>query len=256
MAEENNEILNHLFKDQVNPDTDEFDIVFVLDRSGSMASIRNDVIGGTNTFIEEQKREGGSAFISLIQFDTEYGDPAYWRKPLSEVEPLTNMTFIPRGMTALFDAIGRTVAKIREMRATGEITGKVQFVIQTDGHENSSREFTTRESVAELIKQVTDEGWGDFIFLGTNIDAFAGGGSFGVNAARTVNYANNAGGTLGASYFASATTKSFRYGDALDDDEIRVMQESVAIGSDFEDLYKEIDAKIDRSGKKIDPIDI
>lgn len=244
MRDDNKNILDQLFKNQ--PSNNEFDVVLVIDRSGSMSKIRDDVIGGINTFIEEQKKEGGKAYISLVQFDTEYGDPAYWRKPMISAEPLNKDTYIPRGGTALFDAIGKTVAKVRELRASGEIAGKVQFVIQTDGEENSSKEFITRESVATLVNQVKDEGWGDFIFLGANIDAFSEGNSFGFSGANTVNYANTAVGVRGATYFASAQTKSFRYGDGLDAADVQLMQNSVAEGVDIEDLYAKIDAKINR----------
>ncbi len=244
---DNSEVMNHFFSGQKSTADDEFDIVFVLDRSGSMSSIRDDAIGGTNTFIDEQKKEGGNAFFSMIQFDSVYGDPSFWRKPLTEVESLTRDTFIPRGSTALFDAIGKTVAKVRELRADGTIKGKVQFVVQTDGGENASQEYTTRDSVSELVNQVTEEGWGDFIFLGANIDAFGEGSSFGFAAQNTVNFQNSGVGVRGATYFASARTKSFRYGDVMDTADIEAMQKSVAEGADIEDLYTQIDAKIDRN---------
>ena len=229
---------------------DIFDIILILDRSGSMCSIRDDAIGGTNTFIEEQQKEGGEAYLSMVQFDDKYGDPQYWRKPLAKIKPLTTKTFIPRGMTALFDAIGKTVAKVREMRAAGEIPGKVQFVIQTDGGENASQEYTTRAAVNELVNQVKEEGWGDFIFLGANIDAFGEGSSFGFSTANTVNFANTGEGVRGAQLFASAQTKAFRYGSTLDAADLANMQESVAKGEDVSALYASIDSKIDRGDVK------
>lgn len=261
MTEENKDLMDEMFtgKETTKPVsvvTDVFDIVLVLDRSGSMASIRDDAIGGVNTFIEEQQKEDGEAYFSIIQFDSVYGDPQTWRQPLVETELLTKDTFIPRGRTALFDAIGKTVAEVRELRAKGEITGKVQFVIQTDGGENSSTEYRTRESVSNVVTQVTEEGWGDFIFLGTNIDAFHEGGSFGFASANTVNYANNAGGLRGASLFAAAATKSFRYGSTEVDLKSRQkLQETIAEGGDIEELYNKIDASFDRGGKGGDGLD-
>lgn len=260
MIEENKALMDEMFagKDNtVQVVSNVFDIVLVLDRSGSMASIRDDAIGGVNTFIEEQQKEDGEAYFSIVQFDSVYGDPQKWRTPLAEAELLTSDTFIPRGGTALFDAIGKTVAEVRERRAKGEITGKVQFVIQTDGGENSSTEYRTRESVSNVVTQVTEEGWGDFIFLGTNIDAFQEGGSFGFSNMNTVNYANNAGGLRSASLFASAATKSFRYGSTeVDLMSRQKLQEAVAEGGDIEDLYNQIDASFDRGDKGPKDIEI
>lgn len=251
MTDENNALFDEMFRDKVNEKQKEkgidvFDIVLVLDRSGSMNKIRDDAIGGVNTFIEEQKKEGGEVYFSLIQFDTAYGDPAYWRKPLTGVELLTRDTFIPRGGTALLDAIGRTVAAVRERRALGEITGKVQFVIQTDGDENSSHEYRTKQSVADLVDQVKEEGWGDFIFLGANIDAFSEGRALGFSLGSTATYADTSDGVRGATYFASAQTKAFRYGATLDAADVKTMQESLEAGINVAELYASIDAKIDR----------
>lgn len=258
MSDDNGAVFNEIFKDRMKtkqPEPD-FDIVLVLDRSGSMGSIRQDVIGGLNTFIEEQKKEGGSAYFSMVQFDNNYGDPQTWRTPLMEVNPFTNNDFIPRGGTALLDAIGKTIARVREMRRDGEITGKVQFVIQTDGEENSSGEYTSVDMVSELINEVKEERWGDFIFLGANIDSFSTGGGLGIGAGTTANFANNARGVEGATYFASVATKSFRYGDALDADAMADMQTSVAEGKDVKSLYDRLDANIKRDGTPEDPTDI
>lgn len=250
MSDDNEKVLSDLFKDQVKnkqSDQEEFHMVVVLDRSGSMSSIRADAIGAVNTYIEEQKKEGGNAYLSIIQFDNQYGDPSFWCKPIMEVELLTDKDFVPRGYTALFDAIGITVQKVREMREKGEMSGKVQLVVQTDGGENASKEYTTRQGVADMVTAIQEEGWGDVIFLGANIDAFGEGSSFGINAARTVNFQNSGVGVRGASYAASAMTKSFRYAQELDSAAIFNMQEAAAKGEDLQDLYEQIDANIDRS---------
>jgi hypothetical protein len=250
---EDKEVLDHLFKEKVKSKGGEvqppFNIVFILDRSGSMAMMHDDVIGGTNTFIEEQKKEGGECYFSMVQFDSVYGDPAYWNKRIEEVDPLTKYTFIPRGATALYDAIGKTIAVVREKRASGEMTGKVQFIIQTDGAENSSKEFTAKEEIGKLIEQVKDEQWGDFLFLGTNFDAFAEGHGLNIDATRTVHYGSASTGVRGASYFASMHSKSFRYDSPLDEDTVEKMQESIASNVGVEDMYAQIDAAIDRSDK-------
>ena len=138
------------------------DIVVVLDRSGSMASVLDDTIGGFNTFLEEQKGAQGRARLTLTQFDNEY-DIVHERRDVREVEPLTRATYIPRGTTALLDAVGRTVTSVRARIAlddASEQPWKVVFVIITDGQENASREFN-RAQVFELIREQEKEaGWG------------------------------------------------------------------------------------------------
>lgn len=248
MAEEKH-VHIHIHDHTSKKSNEEFHYIMLLDRSGSMASIRDDAIGGVNTFIEEQKKEPDNAFFSMIQFDDKYGDPQFWRKPINEVEPLTMKTFVPRGMTALNDAIGKTVAKVREMRASGEITGKVQFIIQTDGMENCSQEYTSPTAVSGLVKQVEEEGWGNFIFLGANIDSFATAGGFGLSAAGTTNYAATGQGIRSAHLFASTQAKSFRYGTQCDSAVMDSMKESVARGEDVSGLYEELDKTHQRSGE-------
>ena len=248
LSQENN-MDNNKIIDQLVPKLpqEDFDIVYVLDRSGSMNSIRQSVIEATNDFINEQRKEGGNCFFSLIQFDSIYGDPAYWRKPIDEVEALTEQTFKPRGGTALFDAIAKSVKHVQELRKDGTIKGKVQFVVQTDGDENASEEYLTREAVTEFVKLVQDEEWGDFIFLGANIDAFSEGSGMGFTRDKTANYANNAGGVRGASMFASANTKMFRYNAEMDAAATASLQEALEKGEDITDAYMKIDASIDRS---------
>ena len=255
MPEQNKDLLDKMFKDKVNEkekenllkESDIFDIVMVVDRSGSMSSIRNDAIGGVNTFIDEQEKEdNNNTFVSMVQFDDVYGEPQYWRIPIKKVDRLTEQTFIPRGMTALLDAIGKTIAKVRELRASGEIKGKVQFVVQTDGGENASKEYTEVTQIGEMITEIREEGWGEFIFLGANIDAFSVGGGFGISSAHTVNFAHTGGGVRGATYFASAQTKNFRYGDTMDASVLEDMQTAIAAGDDVEELYNRVDANINR----------
>jgi hypothetical protein len=253
MPEENKNLLDEMFHNE-NPKEDDFNIAFILDRSGSMALIWDSVIKGTNEYIEEQKKEKGNAYFSLVQFDDVYGDPQYWNKPIGEVELLNRERYIPRGMTALYDAIGKTAAKIRELRAEGRIKGKVQFVVQTDGMNNSSTEFTHRQDVADLIKAIRDEGWGDFIFLGANIDTFGEGGKFGFSQAATAGYTSNAKSVQNAALFASVNTKAFRYGTTMDASDIQNMQDSVANGQ--EEKMRKIYSRIDKAhvrGEKKNP---
>lgn len=155
-------------------------IVVILDRSGSMASIKHDAIGGFNTFLAQQKAQPGKARMTLVQFDHEY-EVLCDRKALSRTKKLSAETYVPRGATALLDAIGRTVGPIKPEK--GE---KVIVAILTDGHENSSREWT-KAQINELIDAKRDEGF-EFIYLGANQDAFAEAASIGINSIDTVNF--------------------------------------------------------------------
>jgi len=151
------------------------DRVFILDRSGSMETCRDDTIGGFNAFLNEQKIIGGT--LTLVQFDHEYL-ASYTNKPIQEVEPLSRETFVPRGSTALLDAIGKTIKNVSSSAPT--------VVILTDGQENSSRDYT-KAHIKDLIEQKTKDGW-TFVYLGANQDAFAEAGQIGIAPAATMNY--------------------------------------------------------------------
>lgn len=174
------------------------DITFILDRSGSMSSMVNDVVGGWKSFIEKQKAEVGECVVSLVQFDTEYETP-FTAIPIQNLSPTLN--FEPRGGTALRDAIGRTInsvgARLRSFPAS-ERPNKVLIVIMTDGEENSSHEFT-QPQIQSMVKHQTEKyGW-DFLFLGANIDSFQVGQSLGVQPWAITNYSYTSKG-MGASF--------------------------------------------------------
>lgn len=154
------------------------DRIFILDRSGSMDSCREDTIGGFNAFVREQREFGGT--LTLVLFDHEY-QVVYKEKPIGDVEPLTAETFVPRGSTALLDAIGRTIKNTKSAKPT--------VVILTDGHENCSREYT-KAHIKDLVNQCTKDGW-TFVYLGANQDAFAEAGALGIAPATTLNYDAN-----------------------------------------------------------------
>lgn len=155
------------------------DRVFILDRSGSMEACRDDTIGGFNAFLTEQKKEGGT--LTLVQFDHEYL-VSYTSKPITDVEPLTGETFNPRGSTALLDAIGKTIKR------NANLTNPT-VIILTDGHENSSHEYT-KAHVKDLIEEYQKKGW-TFVYLGANQDAFAEAGNLGIAPGATMNYDAN-----------------------------------------------------------------
>ena len=157
-------------------------IVVLLDRSGSMSSIATDVIGGFNTFLQDQRSNGSDARMSVVLFDSQ--DPqetVVWGAPISETLPLTERTFVPRASTPLLDAtgltIGRTMVEQQARAATGLSVEDVIFVTITDGMENCSREFDL-EKVRRLIADRTAEGW-QFVFLSAGLDAYGDAQRFG-----------------------------------------------------------------------------
>jgi hypothetical protein len=149
----------------------ETEIIVVLDRSGSMDHIGNSTVEGFNTFLNEQQNADGEAFITLIQFDDRY-EVDYKSLPVNEAKKLIyKETFVPRGTTALLDAIGKTIEELETKR-------DVIFVIITDGFENASNVYK-REAIMKMIETKQEEGW-KFLFLAANQDAIAVGGSIGI----------------------------------------------------------------------------
>lgn len=171
-------------------------IVVVLDKSGSMDSVRTDTIGGFNTFIEDQKKLTGECNVSLVTFNDKYQN-VFINKPVNEVELLTESMYSPDGYTALLDAVGATIDKLgNELAAMKEEDrpNKIVFVIMTDGVENASREYTYSQIKEKITHQQDKYGW-MFTFIGANIDAIQGGASIGIGAANSVNYCANVVGT-------------------------------------------------------------
>lgn len=165
------------------------EIVFILDRSGSMAGLEEDTIGGFNSMLEKQKKIEGEALVSTVLFDDRF-EVLHQRVPLVNVKSMTSEDYFVRGTTALLDAIGRGITKIGNVQkySSEELKAeKVIFVIITDGMENASREYSA-EKVKEMVeKQKEKYGW-EFIFLGANIDAVETARSFGINKDRAANY--------------------------------------------------------------------
>ena len=162
-------------------------IAVLLDRSGSMESIKSDTEGGFNAFIAEQRNGPRDVRVTLAQFDTEY-DVVYANRPLHEVPPLELQ---PRGMTALYDAVGRLITDVgAELAAMPEHErpGSVMVVVLTDGHENSSKEWTHEAVGAALRRQEREYSW-EFMFLGANMDAVEIGEQIGFAADKSITYA-------------------------------------------------------------------
>ncbi len=175
------------------------DITFILDRSGSMEAIRNTTIEGFNHFLNEQQEGIPEARMTLIQFDHEY-ETVYQGRKIRKITPLNRDTFVPRGTTALLDAIGRG---IRETRARHKATkkkdrpGKVLFVILTDGLENASHEYSRKQIFEMIRKKEEKRGW-QFIFLGANQDAIHEAASLGIDNGKALHFASTDKGTIHA----------------------------------------------------------
>lgn len=171
------------------------EVVFILDRSGSMSGLESDTIGGFNSMIEKQKKVEGDVLISTVLFDHE-SIVLHDRVPLADVKPMTDEDYETRGNTALLDAIGDAIKHIKNVHKYAreeDRPAKTLFVITTDGEENSSRRFSY-EDIKKLVEAQQEKGW-EFIFMGANIDAITVAGSMGIRASRAVNYHNDANGT-------------------------------------------------------------
>ncbi len=193
------------------------ELVFIMDRSGSMQSIRSDAIGAFNAFIEDQEKLPGEANLTLVLFNDEYKE-VFVSKSIKEVSRITEEDYSPAGMTALFDAVGRTIDKVGErLRELPERNRpeRVAVAIMTDGYENRSTEYN-QEQIAKMIKTQEDDYNWDFFFLGANIDSFATGGGMGVSAFNTMNFSATPVGVRNAMQSYSSTIADYRLGNDVD----------------------------------------
>ncbi len=164
------------------------ELVFILDRSGSMAGLESDTIGGFNGMLQKQRAVGGGVTVTTVLFDDKY-ELLHDRIDIQGVQPMTDRQYYVRGCTALLDAVGKTICKIKAVQAnTSEEmrAEKVIFVIITDGFENASREFRSSQ-VKEMIEHQKEAGW-EFLFLGANMDAVSEAGKIGIAPSRAVTY--------------------------------------------------------------------
>ncbi len=165
------------------------ELVFILDRSGSMSGLEADTIGGFNSMIARQKRESGQALVSTVLFDS-VSTVIHDRLPLDKVPPLTEKEYFTRGCTALLDAVGGAIhhiGSIHKYARCEDVPKRTMFVITTDGCENASRRYGY-ETVRRMIeRQKARYGW-EFLFLGANIDAAREAARFGIGADRAVDY--------------------------------------------------------------------
>lgn len=172
------------------------ELVFILDRSGSMAGLEGDTIGGFNSLIEKQKKQEGKCYVSTILFN-QYSQVVHDRVELDAIKPMTADDYWVSGCTALLDAVGdaiRHIANIHKYARPEDVPANTMFVIMTDGQENASCRYNVAR-IKEMIEHEKEKyGW-EFLFIGANIDAVETAGSFGIGANRAVNYNADSQGT-------------------------------------------------------------
>ena len=171
------------------------EMVFILDRSGSMSGLESDTIGGFNGMIEKQKKEEGTALVTTILFDDQY-EILHDRLALSEIPKMTEKDYTVRGCTALLDAVGRTIrhiSSIHKYARPEDVPAHTVFVITTDGMENASQKYSY-DAVREMIEAKKKQGW-EFMFIGANIDAAAEAARIGISRENAANYAADSIGT-------------------------------------------------------------
>jgi len=172
------------------------ELVFILDKSGSMAGLESDTIGGYNSLLRKQQEEPGKALVTTVLFDDDYR-LLHDRVNIMGIRPMTEREYLVGGCTALLDAIGRTIHKIGNVQKNTREeyrADKVMFVITTDGLENASHEYSYEKIKRMIERQKERYGW-EFIFLGANIDAVATAAQFGIGADRAANYHADSKGT-------------------------------------------------------------
>ena len=191
------------------------EIVFILDRSGSMSGLEKDTIGGFNAMIEKQKKQDGKAYVSTVLFDHE-SVVLHDRLSLEQIKPMTEDDYTVRGCTALLDAIGgavKHIGNIHRYARPEDVPEHMMFVITTDGLENASRKYNSRD-IKRLIESKKEEGW-EFLFIGANIDAIETANDYGISADRAVNYNADSQGTGVVFEAVSETVAKFRGGQKV-----------------------------------------
>lgn len=193
------------------------ELVFILDKSGSMSGLEADTIGGFNSMIAKQKKEDGKAYVSTVLF-SDKSTVVHDRADISEIADMTDKDYVPCGCTALLDAIGDSVKHIRNIHKYArpeDVPEHTMFIITTDGMENASHRYTYDKIKQMIEKRKEKDGW-EFLFVGANMDAVSVASRVGISADRTANYCSDAMGTRTVFEALSAPIKQMRCGMKLD----------------------------------------
>lgn len=173
-------------KEKMNSITE---LVFILDRSGSMSGLEADTIGGFNAMIEKQRKEEGECYVSTVLFDND-SEVLHDRVKLSDIRPMTDKDYTVRGCTALIDAIGGAIhhiGNVHKYARPEDVPAHTMFIITTDGMENASKKYTSERVKGMIERQKERYGW-EFLFIGANIDAVETAARYGIDKNRAVNY--------------------------------------------------------------------
>ena len=192
------------------------ELVFILDRSGSMAGLESDTIGGFNALIEKQKKVEGKCYVTTVLFNHEL-ETIHDRVELSEIKPMTDRDYSVCGCTALLDALGDTIrhiAQIHRYARPEDVPEHTTFVVMTDGMENASHRFGSDEVKRRIRHEQEKYGW-EFLFLAANIDAVETAGRMGIGADRAVNYHADSRGTQVAYDTVAETVCQVRLGQPI-----------------------------------------
>ncbi len=194
------------------------EMVFILDRSGSMHGLEKDTIGGFNSMIDKQKELDGECYVSTVLFDSET-EVLHDRRKLSHVNKITDKDYYVRGSTALLDAVGgaiKHIGNIHKYARREDVPGKTIFVIITDGMENASRKYSGSDVKRMIERQKEKYGW-EFLFLGANIDAGFEAEKIGIERNRSVNYSATCAGTSKLYSVVNETVKNYRERACIDE---------------------------------------
>ena len=195
------------------------ELVFILDRSGSMGGLESDTVGGFNSMIAKQKKEEGVAYVTTVLFDDQI-ETLHDRVELQSVAPMTEKEYFVRGCTALLDAIGETVRHIETIHKyvrPEDVPAHTMFVITTDGMENASKKYSSNEVKRMIERKKEEAGW-EFLFIGANIDAVETAATIGISRERAVNYHADSKGTAVLYESIAAPMCAMRAGKAVSND--------------------------------------